>query len=210
MKKYVRHNQIISYSYGCECALWQLVCFYFVLTTFTTIGYGTSALMNRFDMQDMLRYCFFYRRRHFSIQRKRKGTFILTLRRNSPESGLGFEQIFCIFLFFCSVSLFGTIIAEVNEILMLMRTKSKGLDKILESYLAIQPKWALYLRLQFEILSLLLSLSVCVCVRVRLKRFSFIFERQIKHQNYVSSQEMGTISIYDRLWTSAGKCTSFW
>ena len=40
-----------------------------------------------------------------------------------------------------AISLFGTIIAEVNEILMFLRIKSKGLDKVLESYLAIHPRY---------------------------------------------------------------------
>ncbi len=49
-------------------------------------------------------------------------------------------QVFCIFLFLAAVSLFGTIIAELNEILHQLRTKSKGLDKILEAYLDIYPR----------------------------------------------------------------------
>jgi hypothetical protein len=40
-----------------------------------------------------------------------------------------------------SVSLFGTIIAEVNEVLMHMRTKTKGLEKVLESYLEVHPRY---------------------------------------------------------------------
>ena len=45
-------------------------------------------------------------------------------------------------LFIFSISLFGTIIAEVNEVLLELRSKSKGLDKILESYLAVHPRSA--------------------------------------------------------------------
>ena len=48
-------------------------------------------------------------------------------------------QVFCIFLFLVSVSLFGTIIAEVNEIILHLQSKSKGLENVLESYVAIQP-----------------------------------------------------------------------
>ncbi len=48
-------------------------------------------------------------------------------------------QVFCIFLFLCAASLFGTIIAQVNEIVASVTTKKKILDSILETYLAIHP-----------------------------------------------------------------------
>ena len=43
-------------------------------------------------------------------------------------------------LFLYSASLFGTIVAETNEVLLMMRSKGKGLEKILESYLAVKPR----------------------------------------------------------------------
>jgi hypothetical protein len=51
-------------------------------------------------------------------------------------------QVFCIFLFLYAVSLFGTIIAEINEIVGQVTTKKKDLDHILESYLSLRPRWA--------------------------------------------------------------------
>jgi hypothetical protein len=51
-----------------------------------------------------------------------------------------FSQIFCIFLFLCAASLFGTIIAQVNEIVADLTTKKKDLDRILESYLTLNPR----------------------------------------------------------------------
>jgi hypothetical protein len=48
-------------------------------------------------------------------------------------------QVFCIFLFLCAASLFGTIIAQVNEIVASITTKKKILDGILETYLALNP-----------------------------------------------------------------------
>ena len=51
-----------------------------------------------------------------------------------------FHQVFCLFLFLAAVSLFGTIIAELNEIIHQLRIKSKGLDEILEAYLDICPR----------------------------------------------------------------------
>ncbi len=51
-------------------------------------------------------------------------------------------QVFCIFLFLCAASLFGTIIAQVNEIVADLTTKKKDLDRILESYLALNPRSA--------------------------------------------------------------------
>ena len=49
-------------------------------------------------------------------------------------------QLFCVFLFLAAISLFGTIIAELNEVLMNLRARTKGLDKILEAYLAMNPR----------------------------------------------------------------------
>jgi hypothetical protein len=48
--------------------------------------------------------------------------------------------VFCIFLFLCAASLFGTIIAQVNEIVADLTTKKKDLDKILEAYLVLNPR----------------------------------------------------------------------
>jgi hypothetical protein len=52
-------------------------------------------------------------------------------------------QVFCIFLFLCAASLFGTIIAQVNEIVTHMTTKKKDLDERLEIYLSVNPRRAL-------------------------------------------------------------------
>ncbi len=51
-------------------------------------------------------------------------------------------QVFCIFLFLCSASLFGTLISQVNEIVHQQTSASKDLDEILEAYLVIEPKCA--------------------------------------------------------------------
>jgi hypothetical protein len=50
------------------------------------------------------------------------------------------HQVFCIFLFLCAASLFGTIIAQVNEIVADLTTKKKDLDRILEAYLVLNPR----------------------------------------------------------------------
>jgi hypothetical protein len=49
-------------------------------------------------------------------------------------------QVLCIFLFMAAVSLFGTIIAEVNEIVRQITMKKKDLEKILESYQSVHPR----------------------------------------------------------------------
>ena len=41
----------------------------------------------------------------------------------------------------CAASLFGTIVAQVNEIVGDLTTKKKDLDKILESYLVLNPRY---------------------------------------------------------------------
>jgi hypothetical protein len=40
----------------------------------------------------------------------------------------------------CAASLFGTIVAQVNEIVGDLTTKKKDLDRILESYLVLNPR----------------------------------------------------------------------
>jgi hypothetical protein len=50
------------------------------------------------------------------------------------------SQVFCIFLFLCAASLFGTIIAQVNEIVADLTTKKKDLDRVLEAYLTLTPR----------------------------------------------------------------------
>jgi hypothetical protein len=50
-------------------------------------------------------------------------------------------QLFCIFLFLFAASLFGTIISQVNEIVAQQASMTKELDKVLEMYLAVQPKY---------------------------------------------------------------------
>jgi hypothetical protein len=48
--------------------------------------------------------------------------------------------VFCVFLFLSAASLFGTIINQVNEIVVDLRTKKKDLDHILETYLSVHPR----------------------------------------------------------------------
>jgi hypothetical protein len=49
-------------------------------------------------------------------------------------------QVFCLFLFLCAASLFGTIIAQVNEIVAQLTTKKKDLENILASYVCVKPR----------------------------------------------------------------------
>ncbi len=49
-------------------------------------------------------------------------------------------QVFCLYLFLFAASLFGTIVAQVNEIVAQLTTKKKDLDYILEAYLVIHPR----------------------------------------------------------------------
>ena len=51
-----------------------------------------------------------------------------------------FPQIYCVFLFCCTASLFGTIISQINEIVAAQASMIKELDRVLEAYLAVQPK----------------------------------------------------------------------
>ncbi len=54
-------------------------------------------------------------------------------------------QIFCIFLFLCAASLFGTLISQINEIVNQSTSISKEIDVILEMYLAVEPKYVVLL-----------------------------------------------------------------
>ncbi len=49
--------------------------------------------------------------------------------------------MFCIGLFLCAASLFGTIIAQVNEIVSQLTTRKKDLDNILASYVYLKPRY---------------------------------------------------------------------
>lgn len=49
-------------------------------------------------------------------------------------------QVYCIFLFLTAASLFGTIISQINEILVAQAEMSKELDNVLEAYSVIQPR----------------------------------------------------------------------
>ena len=51
-----------------------------------------------------------------------------------------FSQVYCLFLFLFSASLFGTLISQVSEIVMKHTMAAKELDRILESYLTVQPR----------------------------------------------------------------------
>ncbi len=50
-------------------------------------------------------------------------------------------QVFCIGLFICAASLFGTIIAQVNEIVSQLTTRKKDLENILSSYVYLTPRY---------------------------------------------------------------------
>ncbi len=52
-----------------------------------------------------------------------------------------FLQVFCIFLFISAASLFGTIIAQVNEIVSELTTKKKDLEHIMDTYLHLNPRF---------------------------------------------------------------------
>ena len=51
-----------------------------------------------------------------------------------------FVQVYCMFLFCCAASLFGTLISQVNEIVAAQAIQSKQLDSVLDSYLAVKPR----------------------------------------------------------------------
>jgi hypothetical protein len=48
-------------------------------------------------------------------------------------------QVFCLFMFITAVSLFGTLISQINEIITVRANKHRELDNILEAYFIIQP-----------------------------------------------------------------------
>jgi hypothetical protein len=52
-----------------------------------------------------------------------------------------FVQVFCIVLFLCAASLFGTIIAQVNDIVSQITTRKKDLENILSSYVYLTPRY---------------------------------------------------------------------
>ena len=49
-------------------------------------------------------------------------------------------QIYCIFLFLFSASLFGTLISHINEIIAQHTSTYKELDEILEAYIDVKPR----------------------------------------------------------------------
>ncbi len=53
----------------------------------------------------------------------------------------GWLQIYCIFLFLCAASLFGTLVSQVNEIVAAQQIKSKKMDGILEAYESINSRY---------------------------------------------------------------------
>ncbi len=59
--------------------------------------------------------------------------------------------MFCIVLFLSAASLFGTIIAQVNELVSQITTKKKDLENILASYVFVKPR--LYVSLSYFFLS---------------------------------------------------------
>ncbi len=52
-----------------------------------------------------------------------------------------FVQIFCVFMFLIAISLFGTLISQLNEIVAARTSQTKDLDNALASYLTIKPKY---------------------------------------------------------------------
>jgi hypothetical protein len=85
-------------------------------------------------------FCFFWRREGWSYPQ----VHIFLLNALWHHARL-LCQVFCIFLFLCAASLFGTIIAQVNEIVAQMTTKKKDLDTILEAYLVLNPRFKIQL-----------------------------------------------------------------
>ena len=107
-----------------------------------------TAVMNKWSMSCDRRYCC-----HFW---GRAGTFpliVLPLSRTILIFNAAYflPQVFCIFLFLCAASLFGTIIAQINEIVADLTTKKKDLDRILEGYLALNPRHSLHVPLLFRV-----------------------------------------------------------
>ncbi len=49
-------------------------------------------------------------------------------------------QIYCVFLFLAAVSLFGTLISQLNEIVAAQTNQTKDLENTLASYLTINPR----------------------------------------------------------------------
>ena len=150
--KYVLQTSPLDYPFTV-----QLVCFYYVLTTFTTVGYGElyfPASKLKCIITDCLgsgswiyyvcprRYCcFHFWRAGWSFKNASSTKYIphwVFLKFPLIKVTL---QIFCIFLFISAASLFGTIIAQVNEIVAQLTTKKKGLENILDTYLHLNPRF---------------------------------------------------------------------
>ena len=53
-------------------------------------------------------------------------------------------QVYCVFLFCCTASLFGTIISQINEIVAAQASMMKELDGVLEAYLTVKPRSLTY------------------------------------------------------------------
>ncbi len=58
------------------------------------------------------------------------------LLRSAPDH----LQIYCVFLFLAAVSLFGTLISQLNEILAAQTNQIKELENTLVSYITINPR----------------------------------------------------------------------
>jgi hypothetical protein len=80
-------------------------------------------------------------RRHFCFYERGAGPVHTdSLLWFSPPENCDGPQVFCIFLFFCAASLFGTIISQANEIVASQAAVSKELDSTLEAYLTVHPR----------------------------------------------------------------------
>jgi hypothetical protein len=91
--------------------------------------------------------------------------------------------VFCIFLFLCAASLFGTIIAQVNEIVAQLTTKKKDLETILASYVFVKPRLYVYrqpkLKILHEITRDAARLDTNTMFRIReWERFQFAIDYQ--------------------------------
>ena len=119
----------------------QLVCFYYVLTTFTTVGYGKYTILP-WTLNSIVSGFNPITSQEIFLHRIEMSWSVVFEKNRSSLACIVIEceQVYCLFLFLCAASLFGTIIAQVNEIVAHLTTKKKDLDEIFESYLSVRPR----------------------------------------------------------------------
>ncbi len=145
---------------------------------------------------------------------------LLALATLTPLQSL---QLFCIFLFICAASLFGTVIAQVNEIVIHLTTRKKDLDNILASYVYLQPRslkskqsTQAICPLQSALFLLLVSfMSIMIVLWDSLAFISVIWIgidynddwsiNQAWYPDHVQNQRVGAISVFHWLSASAGE-----